>query len=54
MFDFLNVFSDFFFMPLKSFDVNSNIYVLIYTVLITLAVWSFLRRILSVFSLKGR
>ncbi len=47
MFDFLRVFLDLFLAPLYAMDVNNYVYTVIYTVIITLAVWSFLRRVFS-------
>lgn len=47
-FQFLNYFVDFFFFPLKSFDVTSIVFVLVYVVIITLAVVEFLKGILRV------
>lgn len=46
-FQFLNYFIDFFFFPLKSFDVTNVVFVLIYTVLITLIVVEFLKGVLK-------
>lgn len=50
MYDFLRVFIDLFFYPLYSMSLDIDCYVLIYTVIIVLAVWSFVRRVLSCFN----
>lgn len=50
MYEFLRAFMDFFFFPLKAMSLDNNLYVIIYAVIIVLAVWSFVRRILSCFN----
>ena len=46
MYDFLRAFIDLFLAPLYAFSLDNNVYVVIYAVIITLAVWSFVRRVL--------
>lgn len=47
MYDFLRAFMDLFFYPLKAMSLDNNCYVVIYAVILVLAVWSFLRRVLK-------
>lgn len=46
MYDFLRAFIDFFFAPLYAMSLDSDIYVVIYVVVIVLAIYEFVRRIL--------
>lgn len=43
---FIKNFVDFFFYPLQTMEIESELYIVIYAVVIVLAVWSFLRRLL--------
>ena len=45
MYEFLRAFMDLFFAPLYAFSLDNDIFVVIYVVVITLAVWSFVRRL---------
>lgn len=47
MYDFLRAFIDLFLAPLYAMSLDNNIYVVIYLVIITLAIWGFVRRILE-------
>lgn len=47
MYDFLRAFVDLFFAPLYAMELDNNVYVVIYVVVITLAVTEFVRRILK-------
>lgn len=47
MYDFLRAFFDLFFAPLYAMTLDNDIYVLIYAVILVMAVWSVLRRILT-------
>lgn len=49
MYEFLEAFWDFFFSPLYSMDLDNDLYVLIYLVLICYAVWWFVRRVFQCF-----
>lgn len=49
MYEFLEAFWDFFFSPLYSMDLENDLYVLIYLVLICYAVWWFVRRVFQCF-----
>lgn len=49
MLDYLNDFWDFFFYPFLHFDVENELFVLIYTVLVALVVFSFVRKVLQCF-----
>ncbi len=46
---FLRAFIDFFFFPLYAMELSNYVYTVIYAVIITLAVWAFVRRILKCF-----
>lgn len=47
-FQFLNYFIDFFFFPLKSFEVTNVVFVLIYAIIITLAIVQMVKGVLSI------
>lgn len=50
MYEFLRAFIDLFFAPLQAMNLDNYVYVVIYAVIITLAVWGFLRRIFQCIS----
>lgn len=50
MYDFLRAFVDLFFAPLYAMSLDNHIYVVIYVVVITLIIWSFVRRLLHCIS----
>lgn len=50
MYEFLRAFIDLFFAPLKLMSLEHDVYVVIYVVVITLAVWGFVRRLISCIS----
>ena len=49
MYEFLEAFWDLFFSPLYSMDLENDLYVLIYLVLICYAVWWIVRRVFQCF-----
>lgn len=50
MYEFLRAFLDLFFAPLQAMELDNNLYVVIYAVVITLVIWGFVRRMFSCIS----
>lgn len=49
-YDFLRAFIDFFFYPLKNMELDNYIYTVVFVVIITLVIYTFVKGVLSCFS----
>lgn len=50
LYRFMTLFIEFFFYPLKSFDIDNALYSLVYVVVICLAVFVFVKGVLNAFN----